>query len=842
MTRSKLRKIRAGTRPDIGLPRARRVNSMLAAGLPLASAIIACLNPAQAQEAASSGSLEEVVVTAQKRTESLQDVPLSITALGTQKLEELHVQNVDDYIKYLPSVSYQTTGTGSAKLYMRGVSSGGDGVHSGSPPSVGVYLDEQPVTTIQGMLDLHMYDIARVEALAGPQGTLYGASSEAGTLRIITNKPEFDVLKGAYDVQVNHVNHGGVGYSGEGYINIPISSAAAFRLVGWYEKDAGYIDNVPGSMTYPATYSNGSPGSGFTEDNRPTPQNPAPNTRYFGTAKNNYNDVETFGARAALRIALGENWTVTPTIQGQEANSNGISASEQTKSVPGYPNLYPSLGDLQIQHFSPESATDHWGQATLTIEGKISDFDITYAGGFVHRTSVVNSDYTDYSLGYALEYTRGPTYFTDNAGNPINPTQQITDADGYKMYSHEIRVSTPKSYPVRATFGGFIQRQTDDFLQNYQIAGLADAESVTGWPGTYYLTDEVLVKRDSAAFGELTWDVTSQFSLLGGIRYYTYKNSEQGYSGFKSAQTKCLDPTLPGPLGAPCQQLNQVAEGNGSTPKFTATYKFDDQRLVYATVSRGFRPGGPNTIGTPYLPDTLENYELGWKTSWLGNTLRVNGAIFQEDWKDFQFSYAGLNGIVETKNAGGARIRGIETSIDWAATSALTLGGGFSWLNAILTVPYCKFPSQSGGIQTATCNDYSSGSPVAQPYGAPAGQQLPTSPKFKGNLTARYSFALTSEWEAYAQGSMVYQSAVWADLRTDQRDIIGQQPAYALFDANIGAQKGGLGIELFIDNAFDRRAENYRYAECNGVLCGAQAVYHGIYRPRLVGVKFAQKF
>jgi outer membrane receptor protein involved in Fe transport len=303
-----------------------------------------------------------------------------------------------------------------------------------------------------------------------------------------------------------------------------------------------------------------------------------------------------------------------------------------------------------------------------------------------------------------------------------------------------------------------------------------------------------------------------------------------------------LDQTLPGPLGAPCQQLYQVAQGNGTTPKFTATYKFDEQRLVYATVSKGFRPGGPNTIGSQYSSDTLQNYELGWKTSWLGNTLRVNGAIFQEDWKDFQFSYAGLNGIVETKNAGGARIRGIETSIDWAASSALTLGGGISWLNPILTVPYCKFPSQSGGIQTATCNDYSSGSPVAQAYGAPAGQQLPTSPKFKGNLTERYSFALSSEWEAYAQSSVVYQSAVWSDLRTVQRDIIGQQPAYALFDANIGAQKGGLGIELFIDNAFDRRAENYRYAECNAVLCGAQAVYHGIYRPRLVGVKFAQRF
>ena len=300
MTRSKLRKIRAGAGPDIGLPPGRRMNSSVARDRLAAagrSAISRLPEPGSSSQEAASGGISRGSrrYRAEAVPRGLQDVPLSITALGTEKLEELHVEQAStttSVIIWPDACRHQTTNCpGSAKLYMRGVSSGGDGVHSGSPPSVGVYLDEQPVTTIQGMLDLHMYDIARVEALAGPQGTLYGASSEAGTLRIITNKPEFDVLKGAYDVQANDVDHGGVGYSGEGFINVPIGSSAAFRLVGWYEKDAGYIDNVAGSLTYPT--------SGFTEDNRPAPQNPAPNTRYFGTAKNNYNDVETYGARAA---------------------------------------------------------------------------------------------------------------------------------------------------------------------------------------------------------------------------------------------------------------------------------------------------------------------------------------------------------------------------------------------------------------------------------------------------------------------------------------------------------------------------------------------------------------
>src|ERR1700751_1685516 len=236
MARSRLRKIHRDMRPGAARPPR---HSVLAKALPLASSIFACLNAAQAQEAASSGTLEDVVVTAQKRTESLQNVPLSITALGTQQLEELHVQNVDDYIQYLPSVSIKTTGPGQDKVYMRGVASGGDGVHDGSAPSVGVYLDEQPVTTIQGVLDIHVYDIARVEALAGPQGTLYGASSEAGTLRIITNKPEFNTFKAGYDLQGNTVKHGDPGYSAEGFVNLPIGSSAAIRLVGWYEKEGG---------------------------------------------------------------------------------------------------------------------------------------------------------------------------------------------------------------------------------------------------------------------------------------------------------------------------------------------------------------------------------------------------------------------------------------------------------------------------------------------------------------------------------------------------------------------------------------------------------------------------
>ena len=196
----------------------------------------------------------EIIITATKREENLQNVPISVIALGTRRLDQLNISNFEDYTKQLPSVSYLTTQPGVTTVYMRGVSAAGgtnaEGNHSGPLPQVGTYLDEQPVTTIGGTLDVHIYDVARIESLAGPQGTLYGASSEAGTIRIITNKPELGVTTGRVDGELNTVAHGDIGGKLEGMINLPIADRIAFRGVAFYEHDAGYIDNIFGSRTY----------------------------------------------------------------------------------------------------------------------------------------------------------------------------------------------------------------------------------------------------------------------------------------------------------------------------------------------------------------------------------------------------------------------------------------------------------------------------------------------------------------------------------------------------------------------------------------------------------------
>lgn len=815
----------------------------------VAGAVLAITPVAFAQQgdAGASGTLEEVVVTATKRSESVQDVPLSIVALGTEKLDELRVSDFTDYAKFLPSVAFTSAGPGFSRVFMRGVASGDNGNHSGSLPSVGVYLDEQPITTIQGALDLHIYDIARVESLAGPQGTLYGASSQAGTVRIITNKPDPAAFAAGYDLEANTVR-GEVGYIAEGYLNLPIGPSAAVRLVGWSKRDAGYIDNVAGTNAIAGivngvrrfpTWDAATGGNGVITN--------------ANVAEKRQNDVETNGARAALRIDLDDTWTITPSVMGQKQESNGSFAYD------------PAVGDLAIAHFYPDSSEDKWWQAALTVEGRFSNFDVTYAGAFLKRDDKTTSDYSDYSFFYDNVLGYG-AYYTDAVGDPVNPQQYILGDDAYRKQSHELRIATPGDKPLRFVGGVFWQRQRHVILQNYKIDAIDSSLQVTGWPGTLWLTNQERVDRDKAAFGELTWDATDKITVTGGIRFFWSRNSLVGFYGFGpnfSSQTgesnaKCQDPAnIPGFNGAPCNDLpySEIKE-NGNTPKINVTYKFDDDRLVYATWSKGFRPGGVNRRDTgrggdppfqqfpPYRADFLKNYEVGWKTTW-GGAFRFNGAVFWQDWKDFQYSYLGPNAFTVVTNAGGARIKGVESDVEWAATANLLVSGGFAYTDAKLTQAFCRQLQNGQPLPVGQCPEIGF---------AAKGSRLPVTPRFKANLTARYGFALGS-LEAHLQGSLVYAGSRNPSLLPAENELLGKQASYAIADLSAGVRKGNASLELFVDNAFDRRADLYRFAQCPTYvqwapgdpldkkipLCGLQS-YTVTGTPRTVGLRFGQKF
>ncbi|MEP6967645.1 MAG: TonB-dependent receptor, partial [Pseudomonadota bacterium] len=774
----------------------------------------------------------ELIVTASKRAENIQSLPLSIQAIDTKKLDELNITSFQDYVKFVPSLQANQGGPPNTSIiYMRGISDGGNGNHSGPQPSVGTYLDELPVTTIGGTLDVHIYDIARIEVIPGPQGTLYGASSEAGTLRIISNKPSTAGFSGGLDVQGNVVDHGSEGYVLEGFVNIPITSFAAIRLVAFDEHDAGWIDNVFGQRFYP------------------TPNTIIDNAAFV---KKDFNPVDTFGARAALKIDLGANWTVTPQVIAQDTRARGVFAFE------------PSAGDLQVQRFGPDSDHDRWVQAGLTINGKIGRYDLTYAGGYFNR--LVNSlfDYTDYSVAY--DQTGGYAKYWCSTIDPRgkcsrgrgvilpNPQQEIIGRDYFEKGSNELRIASPASDRFRFIAGLFQERQTHWIIQNYEIQGLDPAISVTGWPNTFWLTNQNRIDRDEAAFGEATFDITNKLSVTGGIRYYHYDNTLYGFAGFNdtfyshTGQFHCAD--FPGQTfrNAPCVNLNKEVAASGETHKANVTYRIDGDRLVYFTYSTGYRPGGVNRIPEipNYVADSLTNYEVGWKTSWFGRSLRWNGALYDEEYDKFQFAVTfPPNSLTGVENAPSARILGAETSVDWRATEHLTLSGGAAYNHAVLAADFC-------GVEP-------SGQPIANCAGLPIlatkGQQLPYTPRFKGNVTARYAWDMMG-WNAHAQASVEFQTRTFPALRTGDIDALGVMPGFAAADFAVGADRGKTSVEVFVKNAFDERGQTNRFSECD--LCQAPspkpkfaippalqvapAIYVSTIMPLTVGIRIGEKF
>ena len=803
-----------------------------------------------------------IIVTATKREENLQDVPVSIQAIGTRRLDQLNISNFEDYTKQLPSVSYQTSQPGSTVVYMRGVATGGDGNHSGSFPSVGSYLDEQPITTIGGTLDVHIYDIARIESLAGPQGTLYGASSQAGTIRIITNKPELGVTSGRLDAEVNKVHHGGMGGSLEGMINLPISDSIAFRASAFYERDAGYIDNIAGSRTYcgtPVTDPDtgdtiGCNRDGFSINNS-------------AIVENNFNDLRTYGGRAALKIDLNDSWTVTPQIMHQNSRSNGVFYMEK------------SLGDLETQRFRKEYTRDKFTQAALTIEGKIANFDITYAGAYLTRPTYSVSDYSEYTAVYDDLYQSygglaNYLYFYDNAGNDIDPTQYIEGSNYFKKLSQELRIASPSDRPFRVIAGAFYQRQSNDIYQNYKVDNLADDLSVNGRPGTIWLTLQERVDKDYALFGEASFDVTPKITLTAGGRLYKYDNTLFGFAGFgrnlagppfnavgssRTGVAECFmaDGQLlrfggtggfaPGSIsGIPCTNVGVFRDGkvhpkrtkdNGFTHRLNAQYKPNEDMMFYATWSRGFRPGGINRRAalSPYGADFLTNYEIGWKTTF--GPIRWNGAIYRQDWKKFQFSFLGENSLTQIQNGRDARISGIETDIGYSA-GGLSLNAAAAYTNAKTKGNICNF---SGG--NTDCNGLD---PGGDPdfIVTPSGTRLPVTPKFKFAATARYAWPM-GPGRAHVQAGLAHQGSASADIRqnidgggTNPNDFLGRIKSSTLVDFNTGFDWQRYNIELFVTNIFDERNELSRFVVCS--VCTATKIVPG--RPRTIGLRLGTKF
>ena len=783
----------------------------------LASTILGASGAAFAQDAApvdAASDANEIIVTATKRSETLQNVPISLQVLSPAIMDQHQVASFDDYVKLLPSVSYQSFGPSQSQLYFRGIASGGDGLASGPLPTSGLYIDEIPVTTIYQSIDLHVYDMARVEALSGPQGTLYGASSLSGTLRLITNKPDTRKFAAGYDLEFNKFGKGDWGGTAEAFVNVPLSDIVALRVVGFYERDGGYIDNVPGQRTYqrPHTLPDGSVA------NAPLTVN---NSRFV---EKNFNDVTSYGGRAALGIDLDDNWTATPAIIYQHQVANGTFLYD------------PKVGDLEVHDFTPDKNTDRWYLASLTIQGKLSNWDVTYSGSYLGRHVDTVADYSYFSVYY--DSLPDYNYALDTLGNPLDPTQVIRTRDTYTKMAHELRVSSPAEDRFRITAGMYFQRQTNRHIAHYIFPGISTASTTPfsppvpgGFPDDVFYTNIYRVDRDYAAFGEAAFDILPELTLTGGIRGFMAKNTLHGFSGgISTIPSDCLAQNA-----NECPTIDKRYTEAGETHKVNLTWKIDRDRMIYATYSTGFRPGGNNrkvifngqTLNPPpYRADTLTNYEIGWKTSWFGRSLRFNGALFLEDWKDVQYSLPGLLGIFSTYNAGKARSKGVEADINWTL-GGLNLAASGTYVDAKLTSPFCDVVNG--------CDPANGGELFA-----PKGQRLPITPKFKINGTARYTFDMGSA-KSFVQAGVNHQSGTTSYLTTAGAAAFGPTKGFTTFDFSAGAELWGLSLEAFIVNAFDKRGVLSKNSYCAPALCSDFLRYY-FTKPQFFGLKVGQKF
>ena len=769
--------------------------------------------PAFAQETAAQaddGSIADIVVTATRREESLNKIPVAIQALSGDALDDLNITSFDKLIEYLPNVRSASQGPGTSSIYIRGLSTDTPGLQilgtAGAYPTVALYVNDAPASLVGRNLDLYAADLQRVEVLAGPQGTLFGASAMGGAVRYITNKPDLNEFAAGFNANYAFTKGGEQSTAGNAFINVPVvKDQIALRAVIYTDKQGGYIDNVPGTYQMPFNGNVGRPGmlptgnpllviralescsgvANCTGSLYRAPVRQTINNDQF--VEENYNDASYSGGRLALAVKLGEGWSLDLMHARQSLDSDGVFSYE------------PGVGDLQVTQFNPNTLKDDFNLTTLTLNGRLGMLDMIYSGSYLNHRALQVSDYASYSnIGLYLPYyecDRGVYYtaaYNGNIGNTCYTPRKSYQVDNRtERWTHEFRVTTPAANRLRATAGVFYDTNTLKDVTNWsylqQAAGFiyprrANPIVNPNDPGVKplqvgFFNDVTRRDRQIAVYGETSFDVVPEkLTITAGARYYDERASMTGSSntsfGFGSRgvynpvtgtySPAATPPTLYGISADLAQTLAGLspAKYSGVILKGNITYKFGEGSLVYATYSEGFRPGGfnrkPCNALTPacnglkqYSPDEVTNYELGWKLALLDRKLQFNAAIYQIDWKNIQMTVfdQNISNQTFTTNLTDARIRGVEGDVTWRTTPELTFNAAFSYNDSELT-------------------RYRQAATVLAPIGSP----LALSPKFQGNLRLRYEAQTSSGLRPYFQTSLHYVGSSISSI-IDNTDI-----------------------------------------------------------------------
>ena len=861
-----------------------------------------------------SDTIQEITVTAQRRVENAQDVPITIQALTGDTLQQLHVTTFDDLQKFTPNVTSANLGPGQSSIFMRGLSVGVTGQQgtgtTGPIPNVAVYLDEQSAALPGRNLDVYAADMERVEVLEGPQGTLFGSGAEAGVLRYITNKPKLNTTEGSVNAGYSYTAGGDPNSNVNAVLNLPlIPDTLAVRGVIYNDSRGGYINNVPATFTRQQT------DEGFNLHGYavPTDSESINNNNLVGNA---INPVTYTGMRLSALYKINDQWDALLTQSYQNMNAQGV-FYDQPYGPEGLTFTSPQTGaepigvqklpKYSVTLFTPSYDKDKFENTSLTIDGHIGDIKMVYAGGYLVRNIEQQQDYTNYSRGVYGYYYQCAGYSkvgsaTAGSGQCFSPAASWQETEKNTHQSHELRFSTPDDWRWRGIAGVYWEefKIYDDTAWTYKTVPSCSAtyndncfNNVQPWPGAFAFipgerndnigffddTQRTILQR--ALFGSTDFEIIPKTLIVtAGTRYYHFDESELGgdvgsfycknyapttYFGPCTSTTNpsYIPPAdrLPGgqtpnnPGSAPYgTDLNASSYNNsqyhGFRSRANVSWHVTDDVLVYYTWSQGFRPGGfnrgikytqPDATGayqyaTPatYRPDTLVNNELGFKTEFLEHRLQVNGAIYQEDWKntivEFFDPQQGFGNLTFVTNGPNYKVRGGELQVQARVTEGLTVMTSASYNRS--------FQANSPAITNNNPASPNVGKPVLGANGLPIpnvfglqGSPLGESPEFQGSMRLRYEFPL-GDYKAFSQIGAQYYGRSFSTVGTVDNYEMG---GWATFDGAVGISKDNWNVQLFSQNIADRYASQYTNS--------AQFILTEVpLRPRIAGVMFGYKF
>jgi iron complex outermembrane receptor protein len=758
-----------------------RAGIALALGMPVAVF-------AQAAQPTDDEISEEIVVTAQKRATALQEVPFSIAALTNEDIKKSGATNLVDVARNVPGLYVSDLGPGQSQVAIRGISAG-QVVRDqpGVKEAVGIYLDESPISIALFTPDLDLYDLDRIEVLRGPQGTLYGAGNDSGTVRYITAQPNIGKFGGSAAATVNTVTDGEMGGSLRGALNVPLGESGAMRAVGYYSELPGFIDSV-----------------------------------YPGRAKRlDVNGGTRSGGRLAFRFEPNENFTITPRVVYQKLETNGYPRIDVYNILGNpYTTTQPAVdpGERgQVTQFN-EGIDDEFSLFDLKMDFSFGGVGLTSVTSYVDRNVVVSRD--------ASQLTGSVTVDLGGSDGDARLNSPLYDTTDMHALSQELRLGSIEEGPFQWVAGAFYQESKRQYGQNLPTPGYdaltqalvgADSSDFNSPPDTPYYSDLHYDFSQFALFGEVTYRFSPEWAITGGLRYYDFSEDRTlTFAGLFADQGY--------------QDQPGSTESDGYSPRVILSYNLNKDVLFTAQASRGFRLGGINdplnvTLCSPadlvtysgfenWDDEEVTNYEIGAKTRLADGRVTFNASVFMTDIEGLQvIADAGSCSSRIIINA-DAKTPGAEFELFVRPNETWDFGLSATYVKAEVTESFLA-----------------SGNPVA---GIREGNQLPTSPELQAVGTAAYSWAMGG-MENYLRLTLQYVGSSYTQLGDEEPNFglissaptrpagsarlidLGdvnvtnitfnpELPAYEIANLRWGMSTDRWEAGVFVNNIFDERA------------------------------------